>query len=256
MPGARPIPSRRNAGTRRTRCTSLAWSVPTPPLPMPHKPKPTTSKPWPWPRHSACAPPGPLPPRSGHAVCHDGPARAGSYGALDGLRDVPIDGHDLLATSDGGSTDAGGRVMTMGEGHPVSLCYETPKCAHQVAPLLATTPRRKQACLCDVACGSDMRRRCLEDARSAPPRREAAPPPISRRRGRRPRAMRLHATHHGAGADPTALPARVESPHAHHLPRDGARTRRRPAPRRAPRPHRGQRDDSYANRAMAASVAF
>ena len=47
--------SRRNAGTRRSRCTSLASSMPTPTPPMPRRPKPTTSRPWPWPRNSACA---------------------------------------------------------------------------------------------------------------------------------------------------------------------------------------------------------
>ena len=45
----------RNAGTRRSRCTSLASSMPTPIPPMPRRPKPTTSRPWPWPRSSACA---------------------------------------------------------------------------------------------------------------------------------------------------------------------------------------------------------
>ena len=47
--------STRNAGTRRTRCTSLASSMPTPTPPMSRRPKPTTSRPWPWPRSSACA---------------------------------------------------------------------------------------------------------------------------------------------------------------------------------------------------------
>ena len=47
--------STRNAGTRRSRCTSLASSRPTPIPPMPRRPKPTTSRPWPWPRNSACA---------------------------------------------------------------------------------------------------------------------------------------------------------------------------------------------------------
>ena len=37
--------SRRNAGTRRWRCTSLAPSMPTPTLPMSRRPKPTTSRP-------------------------------------------------------------------------------------------------------------------------------------------------------------------------------------------------------------------
>ncbi len=48
--------SRRHAGTKRARCTSLASSMPTPTFPMSRRPKPTTSRPWPWPRSSACAP--------------------------------------------------------------------------------------------------------------------------------------------------------------------------------------------------------
>ena len=47
--------SRRHAGTRRSHCTSLALSRPTPIPPMPRRPKPTTSRPWPWPRSWACA---------------------------------------------------------------------------------------------------------------------------------------------------------------------------------------------------------
>ena len=42
-------------GTRRSRCTSLAPSRPTPTPPMPRRPKPTTGRPSPWPRNSACA---------------------------------------------------------------------------------------------------------------------------------------------------------------------------------------------------------
>ena len=45
----------KDAGTRRSRCTSLASSRPTPTPPMSSRPKPTTSRPWLWPRHSACA---------------------------------------------------------------------------------------------------------------------------------------------------------------------------------------------------------
>ena len=45
----------RSAGTRRSRCTSLASSRPTPTPPMPRRPKPTTSRPWPWPKSWACA---------------------------------------------------------------------------------------------------------------------------------------------------------------------------------------------------------
>ena len=56
----------------------------------------------------------PLPPRPRHAVCHDRPAGAGPRRALDGHRDVPGDGHDLLAAPDRGSTGAGGRAMTIG----------------------------------------------------------------------------------------------------------------------------------------------
>jgi tetratricopeptide (TPR) repeat protein len=47
--------SRRHAGRRRSRCTSLAPSRPTPPPPMSRRPKPTTSRPWPWPKNWACA---------------------------------------------------------------------------------------------------------------------------------------------------------------------------------------------------------
>ena len=47
--------STRSVGTRRSRCTSLAPSMPTPTPPMPGRPKPTTNRPWPWPRNSACA---------------------------------------------------------------------------------------------------------------------------------------------------------------------------------------------------------
>ena len=65
--------SRRNAGTRRWRCTSLAPSMPTPTLPMPRRPKPTTSRPWPWPRNSACARSWPTA-TSGWAGCTARPA--------------------------------------------------------------------------------------------------------------------------------------------------------------------------------------
>ena len=55
-PGARPGPAAEGSvRTRRSRCTSLASSRPTPIPPMPRRPKPTTSRPSPWPRNSACA---------------------------------------------------------------------------------------------------------------------------------------------------------------------------------------------------------
>ena len=47
--------STKSVPTRRSRCTSLASSMPTPIPPMPRRPKPTTSRPWPWPMNSACA---------------------------------------------------------------------------------------------------------------------------------------------------------------------------------------------------------
>src|SRR5262249_1319734 len=54
---------------------------------------------------------GPLPPQPRHAVCHAGPARTGPHGADHGHRDVPGDGHDLLAPSDRGGAGAGGGVV-------------------------------------------------------------------------------------------------------------------------------------------------
>ena len=118
---------------------------------MPHKPKPTYQQ--------ALALAEALGMRPLQAHCHRGLGmlyattgqREQARTELDGLRDVPIDGHDLLATSDGGSTDAGGRVMTMGKAIQSRCVTKRPNVSHQVAPLLATTPRRKQACLCDVA---------------------------------------------------------------------------------------------------------
>ena len=43
--------------------------------------------------------PGPLPPRSRHAVCQDRPAGAGPYRTVHRHRDVPCHGHDLLAAA-------------------------------------------------------------------------------------------------------------------------------------------------------------
>ena len=46
--------------------------------------------------------PGPRPPRPGHAVWHDGPARAGPCRALHGDRDVSRHGDDVLTPAGGG----------------------------------------------------------------------------------------------------------------------------------------------------------
>ena len=89
--------STRNGATRRMRCGSSARS-PRSRSPggragrssLPPGPRPGRGT-----RHAPA--PGPLPPRPRHAVCPDRPAGAGPRRAVDGHRDVPRDGDDLLA---------------------------------------------------------------------------------------------------------------------------------------------------------------
>src|SRR5262249_52437536 len=55
--------------------------------------------------------PGPRPPRAGHPVHRDRSAGAGPYRAVDGYRDVPRHGHDLLAAPGRGGIGAGGGAL-------------------------------------------------------------------------------------------------------------------------------------------------
>ena len=105
--------SRRNAGTRRSRCTSLALSTRTPTLPMPSRPKPTTSRPWPWPRSWVCARSWPTATRAWARYIPDRPAGAGPCRAGHRHRAVPGHGHDVLAAPGRGRPGAGGGPVDM-----------------------------------------------------------------------------------------------------------------------------------------------
>src|SRR5262245_20387434 len=56
------------------------------------------------------ATPGPLSPRPRHAIPSDRPTRRGRHGAVDGGRDAPRDGDDVLAAGGGGRGGAGGTI--------------------------------------------------------------------------------------------------------------------------------------------------
>jgi tetratricopeptide (TPR) repeat protein len=70
--------------------------------------------------------PGSLSPWPRHPVCQERPAGAGPRCTVYRHRAIPYYGDDLLAPSGGGDPGAGGRAITMGEGHPASPCDTRP----------------------------------------------------------------------------------------------------------------------------------
>ena len=109
----------RNAGTRHSRCTCLASSMPTPIPRMPHRPKPTTSRPLPWPRNSVCAPSRPTATAASARCMPHRPARAGPCRIICRHRALSRHGDAVLAPPGGSHTGTGAMRHSKGGSNAV-----------------------------------------------------------------------------------------------------------------------------------------